>query len=316
MIRRLSWGNVRLLGEILGTIIREHEGTAFFEQVERIRRLSIQANRGDEVDRQALVAELAALDDTEILPIVRAFNQFLNLANIAEQNTADDRSDTIPDTLVQALAGLSAIHDPEKVWTTLAQLQVEIVLTAHPTEAMRRTLIKKYEQVASVLTALGRTDLLAHERRQEHDKLARVIEEIWHTDEIRSQRPTAVEEAKSGFAVIENNLWHAVPQVMRHLDDLASEQLGRRLPVESSSIRIFSWMGGDRDGNPNVTAQTTRDVILMGRWMAADLYLDDLDALIDELSIGHASSELIAYTGEDTLTPYRTLLKALRNRLR
>ncbi len=122
---------------------------------------------------------------------------------------------------------------------------------------------------------------------QEH--LQRLMAEAWHTDEIRRTRPTPVDEAKWGFAVIEHSLWQALPNFLRHVDEaLLQETLGERLPLEAAPLRFASWMGGDRDGNPNVTAAITREVLLLARWMAADLYLRDIDSLAAELSMQQA----------------------------
>src|SRR5690606_34528663 len=137
------------------------------------------------------------------------------------------------------------------------------------------TLIHKYDEVAAALGALRRTDLAAHETGKARADLCRLVEEIWHTDEIRAERPSAVDEAKWGFAVVENSLWRSVADFSRHLDRLCEETLGAPLPLTAQPFRFHSWMGGDRDGNPNVTGKVTRDVLLLGRWKAADLCLAD-----------------------------------------
>jgi phosphoenolpyruvate carboxylase len=122
--------------------------------------------------------------------------------------------------------------------------------------------------------------------------LQRLIAEAWHTEEIRRTRPTPVDEAKWGFAVIEHSLWQAIPNYLRKVDQALHAATGLRLPLEAAPIRFASWMGGDRDGNPNVTATVTREVLLLARWMAADLYLRDVDQLAAELSMQQASDEL------------------------
>lgn len=137
--------------------------------------------------------------------------------------------------------------------------------------------------------------------------------EAWHTDEIRKVRPTPVDEAKWGFAVIEHSLWQALPNVLRHVDEVLLRSTGERLPLTAAPLRFASWMGGDRDGNPNVTASVTREVLLLARWMAADLYLRDIDRLAAELSMQQASPQLLARVG-DSAEPYRALLKQLRDR--
>ena len=193
-------------------------------------------------------------------------------------------------------------------------LDIELVLTAHPTEVTRRTLIQKYDAIADALARGDHDDLTATEREEVRQDLARLISEAWHTDEIRRSRPTPVDEAKWGFAVIEHSLWQALPQFLRRLDADVHGATGQHLDLRAAPVRIASWMGGDRDGNPNVTAPITREVLLLGRWMAADLYLRDIEALANQLSMHAASDELLAAAG-NVDEPYRAVLKQLRTRL-
>ncbi|MCF5612248.1 phosphoenolpyruvate carboxylase, partial [Pseudomonas syringae] len=206
-------------------------------------------------------------------------------------------------------------HTPDALARHLSKLQIELVLTAHPTEVARRTLIQKYDAIAAQLAALDHRDLNSAEREQITARLQRLIAEAWHTEEIRRIRPTPVDEAKWGFAVIEHSLWHAIPNYLRKADHALHAATGLHLPLEAAPIRFASWMGGDRDGNPNVTAAVTREVLLLARWMAADLYLRDVDNLAAELSMQQASDALRASVG-DSAEPYRTELKRLRERLR
>ncbi|MFU1922212.1 phosphoenolpyruvate carboxylase, partial [Klebsiella pneumoniae] len=118
--------------------------------------------------------------------------------------------------------------------------------------------------------AKDHADLLPEERSRIQQRLQRLVAEAWHTDEIRKVRPTPVDEAKWGFAVIEHSLWQALPNVLRHVDEVLLRSTGERLPLTAAPLRFASWMGGDRDGNPNVTASVTREVLLLARWMAAD----------------------------------------------
>ena len=132
--------------------------------------------------------------------------------------------------------------------------------------------------------------------------MQRLIAEAWHTEEIRRTRPTPVDEAKWGFAVIEHSLWHAIPNYLRKADQALHAATGLRLPLEAAPIRFASWMGGDRDGNPNVTAPVTREVLLLARWMAADLYLRDVDHLAAELSMQQASAGVAGQGGRQRRT--------------
>lgn len=314
--------DVHLLGELLGQTIRAQYGQGFLDKIELIRTGAKAARRGSAEGAKQLTATLDGLGEDELLPVARAFNQFLNLANIAEQyhrirrRTAKEPEPFENRVLAELLgrlrkSGLGA----EGLARQVAELEIELVLTAHPTEVARRTLIQKYDAIAAQLAAGDHADLLPEERQAVQEKLQRLIAEAWHTDEIRRTRPTPVDEAKWGFAVIEHSLWHALPDFLRHVDRTLQDTLGERLPLTAAPIRFASWMGGDRDGNPNVTAAITREVLLLARWMAADLYLRDVDSLASDLSMQQASDELRAAVG-DLAEPYRALLKQLRERLR
>lgn len=315
--------DVRLLGELLGENILQHHGPQLFRKIEEIRHLSKTlaqaAANGAGFDNAPLVQTLGHLADSDVLPIARAFNQFLNLANLAEQHYFHGTEIPEQQGLAALLEELARAEGKEAIVTLLAGLSIELVLTAHPTEATRRTLIHKYDKVANTLTELKRVDLPEHQRAQLTAQLRRLIEEIWFTDEIRNTRPSAVDEAKWGFAVIENSLWQALPDFLRHLDSLSLAHLGRAVPLQFQPFRFFSWIGGDRDGNPNVTGKVTREVLLLGRWKAADLYLKDVMTLGSDLSMHAASDELLQELGKNTVdkgdTPYRELLHRLRARL-
>ncbi|MFA7892368.1 phosphoenolpyruvate carboxylase [Pseudomonas putida] len=311
--------DVHVLGELLGETIRHQYGDAFLQKIEDIRH-SAKADRRSAGEE--LSSTLGDLDDDELLPVARAFNQFLNLANMAEQYQLIRRRDADqPDpfearVLPELLARLKqAGHSDQDLARQLAGLDIQLVLTAHPTEVSRRTLIQKYDAIAAQLAAQDHRDLTPAETAQIRERLRRLIAEAWHTEEIRRTRPTPVDEAKWGFAVIEHSLWQAVPSHLRKVDHALHEATGQRLPLTAAPIRFASWMGGDRDGNPNVTAKVTREVLLLARWMAADLFLRDIDALAAELSMQQASTALREHVG-DSPEPYRALLKQLRERLR
>jgi len=314
--------DVHQLGELLGATIRDQHGEAFLDKIERIRKGAKAARQGSADGARQLSETLDGLHDDELLPVARAFNQFLNLANIAEQyhrvrrreaGEAQPFENRVFDELLQRL--LASGHDRQALARQVAELDIELVLTAHPTEVSRRTLIQKYDAISAQLAEQDHSDLSSAEREAIASRLQRLIAEAWHTEEIRRVRPTPVDEAKWGFAVIENSLWYALPRVMRKADQALQRETGQRLPLEAAPIRFASWMGGDRDGNPNVTAKITREVLLLARWMAADLYLRDIDSLAAELSMQRANDELRARAG-DSAEPYRAVLKQLRERLR
>ena len=127
---------------------------------------------------------------------------------------------------------------------------------------------------------------------------------IWNTDELKRTRPTPSDEARWGLAIIEDSLWETIPKVYRRLNDIFVKNMGKGLPKNFNPIEFGSWMGGDRDGNPNVTAKVTKEVILLSRWEAAKLYEKELTKLIQSLSIDKCSRKILSKTGK-TFEPYR-----------
>ena len=310
--------NVGLLGTQLGDTVRNQLGPAVLERIEQIRQLAKQARQGTDAEHQQLKQILASLTDDEILPVARAFSQFLNLANLAEQHhtisKAGHSAIEKPEPLAELLELLKTQNvDVVKTRQAVADLSIELVLTAHPTEVTRRTLIYKLTQIADCLAELEQ-DLTPLQRGKIELRLSDLITQAWNTNEIREQRPTPVDEAKSGFAVIETSLWQAIPEFIRELDTALKPVLGHGLTLDAAPIKFSSWMGGDRDGNPFVTAKVTRQVLLLSRWKAADLFNRDLEVLGNELSMSPANEALKTAAGGSS-EPYREVLKQLKNKL-
>ncbi len=308
--------NVRMLGETLGNVIRAAEGEALFDMVEKIRQCSKSSREEETLD--ALFDLLRDLEDDRILAIARAFGQFLNLANIADQHhttsTQTHEVFSAAASLNRAAELLLETQAVDAINTALDDLKIDLVLTAHPTEITRRTLIHKHGEINRCLTALDRNNVTVGEASELRQRLAELVAQIWHTEEFRSERPTPVDEARWSFAVIENSLWHAVPEFLRDVDRLCAKQSLSPRTADWQPIQISSWIGGDRDGNPNVTAVITRRVLLLAQWQACDLFIRDVSALHEELSVTTASSSL-QRLAEHAREPYRTVLKPLRERL-
>ena len=312
-------GNVGLLGQLLGKTIKDHLGDEFLAKIETIRQLSKSSRQGNEEARQTLIDTLHGLSDEELLPVARAFSQFLNLANVAEQFHTISRHNEEhqgPDALDHLFAKLKASNATEQeILQAVRELDIELVLTAHPTEVTRRTLIHKHVQLNECLEQLELCDLTERERNFLLHRIEQLINQAWHTNEIREQRPTPVDEAKWGFAMIENNIRPAIPNFMRQLDERLQENFGIRLPLDVAPVRFASWMGGDRDGNPFVTAKVTREVLLTSRWVALNLFQADVQELVSELSMMDCSDEVRALAGNSN-EPYRAVLRILRNDIR
>ena len=318
--------DVRLLGELLGEALVAQEGPRVLELVEDVRALSKRARAGSDDDFEALAARLSSMPDAAALPVARAFAHFLALANVAEQHHRTRRRRAYrrdPDSPPQAGSCEQAFPalladgvSPDALHAAVCGLRIELVLTAHPTEIVRRTLLLKHNAIAALLATRDRPDLTALEREETLDALRREVFAAWATDEVRHERPTVLDEVRGGLTVFEQTLWDAVPRYLRAVDRALTAATGRGLPVDATPIRIGSWMGGDRDGNPNVTAEVTRQACLLQRRLAAELYHRELTALWDELSMAEATDAFRTSTGTNgAREPYRALIGSLQARL-
>jgi phosphoenolpyruvate carboxylase len=306
-------GTVRNLGAVLGDTIRAQLGEQWLERIEAVRKDGRKAHQGDEESAKRVKQLFTELKNDELLTVGRAFSQFLNLANIAEQefNSNNDQVDPM-DTLFSHLDQADIKADTfEKA---LQHLNIELVLTAHPTEVTRRTLIHKHSELAKCLSKVHVSDINEVERDKIETRIAELISQAWHTEEIRTIRPTPVDEARWGFSVIENSLWEAVPDFIRELDKRFIDKFGLSIPLDVSPVKFGSWMGGDRDGNPFVTSKVTEQVLLLARKRAAKLFAKDIDILQTELSMSDCDDALRAQVG-DELEPYRAILRPLLEKL-
>ncbi len=317
--------DIRELGELLGETLQEQGGRPLFDTVERVRGLAKAARAGDETAARELERILSELPPEQVIPVARAFSQFLNLANIAEQHHRVRRSrewarspETPPliGSLSETLPRLAGQMEPEALHEAVCNLDINLVFTAHPTEVQRRTMLQKYNRIAGLLDNRDRFGQTPNEMAETRLALKREITAAWHSDEVRRRRPTPQDEARWGLAVVEQTLWDAVPRYLRSLDHSLRQHTGRPLPLDCAPITFGSWMGGDRDGNPNVTHRVTRDVAMLSRWMAAYLYERDIQRLVSSLSLQVCDDELRAEVGGDAWEPYRVILKRLRARLR
>ena len=303
--------DVRLLGRLLGEVIGHDRGAGLVDDIETIRSLAKAARRGDKSEWEALSNFLGEIPAGKITDIANAFSQFLNLANIAEQQhqvrLQGDAAYLWSDLL---LLMDDASNTPDNIRKILLDSRVEVVLTAHPTELLRRTHILKYNAIAAELKHLDQQQ----ENQRSHKLLRRLVSEAWHTAEVRNDRPTPQEEARWGFAVIENSLWAAIPKLYQKLDETLAQKQLEPIPTDVCLVKFASWMGGDRDSNPNVTAMVTREVLMLARWMAADLFLRDLEQLQGDLSMRECSTELRNKVGR-AQEPYRDLIKEIHARM-
>ncbi|MFR9166105.1 MAG: phosphoenolpyruvate carboxylase [Dysgonomonas sp.] len=313
--------NIKMLGDYLGQTIKEAAGEKIFDRVETIRRLSKASHEGDEQSHKELMTTLENLSDEEFLPVAKAFNQFLNLTNTAEQYDtisphALGKDNPIHFKKIYDLLKANNISEGDII-KVIENISIDLVLTAHPTEINRRSLINNLNEVNDCLQQLDHDDLADYQKEQIMRRLKQLIIQYWYTDEIRQNRPTPNEEAKWGYDVVENSLWKAAPAFLRELNKQMNETISYMFPIDARPIHFSSWMGGDRDGNPNVTAKVTKEVLLQSRRRAAALFLEDIKVLVKELSMANCTSEFRNYLGNfEVQEPYRELMKQLRSRLK
>ena len=321
--------NVRYLGTILGKVIRDQEGEKFFRLVEKVRKLS-KANKKKiktEYSNKKIIQTIKNLDPKNTFKLTRAFTHFMNLMNLSEYIDASrslneyenskkkiDRTNIFIEEIFENLFKNKNINQ-NKIYNLTKNLNIGIVLTAHPTEVKRRTLIQKYHKIMEILE---QRDLL-----RDHPSKLRILDKklfdeltiVWNTDDLKRVRPSPFDEARWGLAVIEDSLWDTIPKVYRRLNSIFLKNMDRGLPKNFNPIEFGSWMGGDRDGNPNVTSSITKDVILLSRWEAAKLYEKSLTKIIRSYSMKKCSKQIIRQVGK-SFEPYRAFLRPLRDKMR
>ena len=322
--------DIQWLGRQLGEEIRTHAGQQVFDCIEAVRsttktlRASARTQDASEADPGGVQQMLRALSTEEARSVARGFGLFLSLANVAEQHhrlrrrRAHEQQGDAPQrgSVEETLARLidDEGHDAAAIASTLREQRIELVLTAHPTEITRSAVIHKLMRIADLLAENDRPDLLPRERATIEESLRAQITALWMTDEIRRSGPTPLDEARSGLFWFEQTLWDSTVGFLRRLDRAMRDRLGEGLPWDAVPIRFGSWMGGDRDGNPNVTAAITRRTVCLARAFAATLYRREIDRLADELSLAAAGPGLDAPPDADE--PYRAVLNALSEDLK
>ena len=320
--------DVRLLGNILGNVIKKQEGQTFYNLVEKIRKLS-KANRANIKQKDSykkISKKLSQISPSNTYKLTRAFSHFMNFINLAESIDASRTLDEFENNKAKANKNIFIEEifeelfkdrkiSSNKIYNTAKNLNIGIVLTAHPTEVKRRTLIQKYHNITELLEQRELIKSFPSKQKIIDRKLYDEITIIWNTDDLKRTKPSPFDEARWGLAIIEDSLWETIPKVYRRLNSIFVKNMGKGLPKNFNPIEFGSWMGGDRDGNPNVTADVTKEVILLSRWEAAKLYEKSLTKLIRSYSMGKCSKEIKKKTGE-SFEPYRVYLRPLRDKMR
>ena len=296
--------DIRLLGRILGDVIREQEGAAAFDLVERVRKLSIAFRRDADADAdQALKRLLKSLSGEQTVSVIRAFTYFSHLANLAEdrhqirRHALQERAGEPGEGSIEvALARLRwAGISPRTVAQTLAQAHLSPVLTAHPTEVQRKSILDAERHIANLLVerdeiksqALPRDALAPRELAANEVQIRARVLQLWQTRLLRFTKLTVADEVENALSYYESTFLREIPKLYAGLERALGQQ-----PV-ASFLRMGQWIGGDRDGNPNVSAQTLDYALRRQAEVALRHYLTEVHLLGGELSL---SSMLVDVT--------------------
>jgi len=326
--------DIRLLGRILGDTVRDQEGADVFDLVERIRQTSIRFHRDeDKLARRELETILDSMSTSDTVRIVRAFSYFSHLANIAEdQNNirqmrgrgpGGPRPNALTQTLAHAkTAGFSAAD----LRRFFRDAQVSPVLTAHPTEVRRKSTIDREMEIAGLLDRRERVQLTAEEAEASDEQLRRAVLTLWQTNLLRRTKLTVLDEVANGLSFYDYTFLHEVPRLHCALEDRLNQEEGGAPGELASFLTMGSWIGGDRDGNPFVTADVMRGTLRLQSSRVMNFYLEELHVLGSELSLAahlaDVSDELRALAGRSPDTsphrsgePYRLAVSGIYARL-
>ena len=279
--------DIRLLGRILGDVIHEQDGAPAYELVEKIRKLSVAFRRdADETAQEGLKKLLKSLSNDQTVSVIRAFTYFSHLANLAEdrhhirrRTVHEQRGDVQDGSLDAAFARLRASgHTTKSIAKTLSQAYISPVLTAHPTEVQRKSILDAERAIAQILTARDATDLLAREKQQLDLQLRARVTQLWQTRLLRYTKLTVADEIENALSYYEATFLREIPKLYADVED----HVGK---VDEAFFRMGNWIGGDRDGNPNVTAATLNHALKRQAEVVLRFYLTEVHHLGAELSV-------------------------------
>ncbi len=268
---------IHLLGDLLGQVISDLESPKIFEIEERIRALAKARRSGDKAATQRLHDSVAALSDDEARIIAAAFASYFDLVNLAEENQRvqtlrqredDSYPEPTRESVGEAIAELKARGvTREEMSALLDELSIELVLTAHPTEARRRTVLSKTERIAHLLSLLDQPDLSRRVQDESARALRAEISALWLTDRTRADKLSVTDEVRTGLYYVDAYLWNIIPKLYDDLESALDKNFPGLKPPHTW-LKLASWIGGDRDGNPFVTSEVTAETLRLHRGLA------------------------------------------------
>jgi phosphoenolpyruvate carboxylase len=328
--------DIRLLGRLLGDTVREQEGEGVFDLVESIRQTSIRFHRDADVDaRHDLEQILDGLSPAQTVQIIRAFSYFSHLANIAEDEHHIRRtrvhrlagSEPRVGSIVHVLARARATGcGDEALRAFFDGALMSPVLTAHPTEVRRKSTIDREMEIARLLDQRARVQMTPDERAVSDERLRQAVHTLWYTNMLRRATLTVLDEVANGLSYYDYTFLQEIPHLFAAIEDEMARGSADDEVELKSFLRMGTWIGGDRDGNPFVTAEVLRQTLRMQSARVCRYYLDELAALRSELSLASSlvpvSDELRALADMSpdrsphrSLEPYRLAISGIYARL-
>ncbi|MBU9714325.1 phosphoenolpyruvate carboxylase [Evansella tamaricis] len=306
--------DVKKLGNILGEILVHHGGISLFNQVEEIREMTKDLRKNyKEESYLKLKEKIRSLESPTRQHVIRAFSIYFHLVNIAEQNHRIRRRRQYQlqdDTVVQPVSIESAVSfvkdkkfSEKTIQSILNDLSIELIITAHPTEATKRTVLEVQKRISTILQKFDDPMLTKKERKNLEESLFNEVTVLWQTDELRYRKPTVMDEVKNGLYYFDQTLFDVLPDIHHEME----EQLASFYPDNNWDVPNFlhfgSWIGGDRDGNPNVTPEVTWETLKLQQKLVLQKYDESLVELMKRFSQSTSripfSEELVASVEQD-----------------
>ena len=334
--------SIHWLGDTLGRVIVDQESQQIFDLEERIRQAAKDRRSGNQDAARELAGVVAELSAEEGHAVASAFSLYFDLVNVAEDAHRvsvlhDLKRDNYPapihDSIGETLANFRRYGiTQEQVGDLLKRLNIELVLTAHPTEAKRRTILSKLKRIAEILQIVDRPNLLAQEFEACQASLHEEVTELWLTSRARTARPTVTDEVRTGLYFLDEVFWEVLPTIYADLESSLAQHYPE-LTVDHPWLQLASWIGGDRDGNPHVTSEVTAETLRLHRGLAVEKHRSVFQDLARRLSMNSRWNPLpqglqswfderrplpshISYLEERYATePYRLIISLLANDL-
>jgi len=334
--------NIHLLGDLLGKVISELESPELFETEERIRALAKSRRAGDKNAAEQLQQHVSALKNEDARVVAAAFAAYFNLVNLAEENHRVDllrrrEDESFPEPVYESIGEAIATLKQNGVsssdmFTLMDALSIELVLTAHPTEARRRTILSKMDRISTHLSLLGQTGLYQYERQSTISALHAVISSLWLTDRSRTEKLSVTDEVRTGMYFVDSFFWNTIPVLYRDLEHALAIHYPE-VQAPQGWLKLASWIGGDRDGNPFVKSDVTAETLRLHRGLAVENLRREFQELARQLSVSSSrispSPELLAWIEKRrpfpkhvdyiekrySTEPYRLVLSLLANDL-